>query len=355
MQAFLKFATDWLLTQERLEAQTRSGVALLARRLRQPLTDFAIALLENEKFVDALWTLDFRDRSRDTQRLHMARRSLENSSIEARASVVQYIEDWLRFDNPLSLEMSYTAVGFDEANIQLRSEIAAKRLNIEDTAAIFPTVEEIANLAGELGVSRRVAWLLIGTYRSGWLVLQASDEKPVFAYVPLDYTRADLLALLNRRFRDPSTSEGPFQTFFEIRETDRQDPANVRLWQIALAAISREISARLLEPLMAELGFVPDPTGSGTVNSNRAQRTCRFPVPRNCRQPNSARLWSCADRLFSGDLCRRFIGFAGLNNPGAPGRKPASTYSGDSVTSQSQIPTACQFTVTCSGGNPPFL
>ena len=253
-RSFFEFAAGLLLAQERSEAQTRSGVALLARRLRQPLTDFAIALLEHEKPFEALWTLDFRDRSRDTRRLGLARGMLEKASEEARANITRDIEDWLRHDNPLDLEMSYVAVSTEDASMQLRSEVAAKRLNIGGTTADFPTVEEVANLAAGLEGSRRVAWLLIGTHRSGWLILQAGGGKPEFAYVPLDFAREDLLALLNRRFHDPSESDGPpHQTFFEIREAEGRDPANVRLWQIALADISRDISDRLLQPLMAEL------------------------------------------------------------------------------------------------------
>lgn len=244
-----------LIEQERQRARSRSGLALLARGNRQPLTDLAIVLAEAGMIDQALWILDFRDRSRFAPRLRATRARMLSSPADRRATIAQDIETWLRHDNPTDLAASFAADGLDAGRVLLRSEKAAQRLGVVDGLS-FSSPAEIAASVGSVARERRLAWLLIGTHRSGWLV---STEGSHFKFVPIDIDRGRLERLLARTYGHSSGTSTDGLTFFEARDrshsgqTPEERDRSVSIWQMALADLSKGVGDIVVEPLLRAL------------------------------------------------------------------------------------------------------
>lgn len=247
--------TQWLIHHEKTEAESRSGQALLFRRLHQPLTDVAIVLASHKRFDDALWFLDFRDRSRDEPRVREAREKLLTAKDSASEVIAQHIGQWLRFDNPTDIENSFSLSEITDGRVVLTSEAAAKALSL-DTADIktFST-QEILSRTSNAAQNQILAWLLVGTDSSGWLVVEKEGK---ITYLDLDINRTWLQSLLEKKFSDPESADSDRYTFFQARRQSHEDSgdqklSNLRRWQSALRTISTQVSEKALYTLWSYL------------------------------------------------------------------------------------------------------
>lgn len=255
LDAFIDHVAEWLIARENNEAQTRSGLAMLARRTRQPITDLAIVFARAGKTDAALWLLDFRDRSRTEPLVRAARARLFEASPEVRTEVSAMIAEWLRHDDPTDLERSFASQGIEGGRPQLVAEHAANSLGLDGVAPYHPTIPEVADLAREVARDRRLAWLLIGTHESGWFV---SDANGRFEFVPVALNRPTVERMFAQRFTDPQTPGDEARSFFEARErshdgTGAVKAGNLRRWHASLDTLSTEVGEQVLAPLFEAL------------------------------------------------------------------------------------------------------
>ena len=255
LDAFVVDVRNWLTEREQTRSQSRSGYALVARRDLQAITDLAIVLAGARRFDDAIWLVDFANRSRMSPGLQNARARMRTADEVARDTISRDIATWLKYDNPGDPGRSFSAAEFSDGQVKLRSEIAAARQSLGKTPPT-PGVGEVTARVTMTAADRTIAWLLLGSFSSGWLIASPTPDGARMDFIPVDVDRARVKSLLRKRHR--VGSGGLTGDFFDARNnagapSGRDVSASVVLWQAALADTASAIGSAVVAPLHAVL------------------------------------------------------------------------------------------------------